>query len=195
MRDPLANLKPLLDEMAARGYLDAFILRHHTTSEVSAHVEGAVSRLADKVARKLGYEARRAIESEAESVTAVVAATLVETAREVVSSDPVTALMDQINGRLRIFPRAVANDVLDLGRKIKVRKLETVAEEDSYEVAAVEEEPCSDNFDLTDLPPEWLAAIRKMQKRGDRMTLSNLAKTLGMSRQYLHRLRSRQRSA
>jgi len=196
--DPrLADLKPLIDEMAARGYLDAFLVRHHTP-EVESHVEGAVSRLVSSVARKLGDEGRAVIRSEAESIDSIVAATLVETAHELVSSDPVEALLDQINGRFRILPRAVTNDVLDLGRKAGAKKrkpVETVSFDDGFEVEAEEEPEVLHTESAEPIPPEWLAAIREMQREGQRMTFSNLAKTLGYSRQYLHRLRSRRRSA
>jgi len=192
--DTLADLQPLIDEMAKRGYLDAFIVRHHTTPEVSAHVEGAVSRLVSSVARKLGAEGRAVIESEAESVDSLVASQLVETAHEVISSDPVEALLDQINGRLRGFPRSVTNDVHDAGRKRGAKKrkpVETVSFEDGYEVEAIEDP----HVETAEPSRQLRAAIRTMLKRGDKMTLGNLAKELGISRQYLHRIRRQQRPA
>jgi hypothetical protein len=189
--DPrLAYLTPLLDEMAKRGYLDAWLVRHHLP-EVEAHVEGAVARLVSKTASKLGYNARRVIESEAESVDSVVASTLIETTHQIVNADPVVSFMDQINGRHRVVPRAVANDVLDLGRKIKVRKLPVVAEEDGYEVAAVEDHDI-DRLD-SDTPDAWLAAVALMHQRGQRMTLKNLAATLGVSDRHLRRIRAAQK--
>ena len=190
--NPLADLQPLIDEMARQGLLDAWLVRHHAP-EVDAHVEGAVSRLVSSVARKLGADGRAVIQSEAESVDSLVASQLVETAHEVISSDPVEALLDQINGRLRGFPRAVTNDVHDAGRKRGAKKRkprETVSFEDGYEVQAVENDAPEPEAPI---PPEWLAAVALMHKRGQRLTLKNLAATLGVSDRHLRRIRAAQK--
>jgi hypothetical protein len=205
--NPLNEIDPeFVAELLQRGLLDGYLVRHHDTAP-RAYVETAFQRLMSRIARTLGTEARDVIVSEAESVDSVVACQLIETAREEVDPEPVKAFLDQIMGKHRGLPRATVNDILDTGRKQGAKKRKPRVrvsldmmemesfEEENADALAVEEKPCSDTFDLADLPPSWLAAIRKMRKRGDRMTLTNLAKELDISRQYLHHLRSRQRSA
>jgi hypothetical protein len=194
--NPLAELAPLIDEMAKRGYLDAFLVRHHTP-EVESHAEGAARRLISKIARKLGVDARDVIISEAESVSSVVASQLVETTQKLVHPEPVQAFLDQLMGKHRVIPRATVNDVLSAGRKLGALKRKPrvmLSIEEGIEAEAVEELPApvveEETADPPPLPEEWLAAITTMRRKGMKMTLANLAETLDISDRYLRKIRA-----
>jgi len=173
-------------ELLKRGVLDAYLLRHRRD-------DGAAKRLIKKVAGKLPEPNRLLIESEEcddfHAVDSVVAAQLCETVIEVVSSSPVKAYLDAGTGQRHVLVRAVVNDVIDQGRKILVRQIETEAVEDVPDVETVAVE--DDQPEPEPAHPLRAAvedAIAKLKSRKRRLTRANVAKEMGISRQHFHRL-------
>jgi len=186
--DPLAELAPLIEEMAARGYLDAWIVRHHP--EAPAYVKSAVQRLTAKIGYMLGDGTRQVIRAQElepltrPAVTSVVACALVETVNKLVDPEPVAALLDQINGRHRLIATAAHNRVVSETRKARVRTRMLVAVEEVPEPVAVDEAQAPE---LPQLPAEWEAAACRLEARGVKVNQRNLARELGISERHLRR--------
>jgi len=171
-------------ELLKRGILDGYLLRHRNDGE-------AARRLTKKVAQKLPEAERDQIEAiecdDWHVVDSVVACQLIETTNEIVSPDPVQAYLDAGLGQRHVLVRATVNDVIDQGRKLLVRQIETEAiDEDTLEVEAVEDEQPDPSAHPFRAAVE--NAIAKLKSRKRRLTKANVASELGISRQHFHRL-------